>query len=133
MPAELPEPPSYLQGYGADEFFRLREELVRLRLLTPLDLSVFCVYCQSYARWRTAEESIASMAERDQLTKGLLIKTSSGDAAQNPLAAVARRAAADMVRFAGEFGMSPAARARISAGIWHEPPPGSGKFGDLLA
>jgi phage terminase small subunit len=59
-----------------------------------------------------------------------LIKTSSGDAAQNPLIGIARRAAADMVRYAGEFGMSPAARARISAGIGYEPP--EGKFDGLL-
>jgi hypothetical protein len=35
-----------------------------------------------------------------------------------------------MLRFAGEFGMTPAARARIAAGVWREPPPS--KFGDLL-
>jgi hypothetical protein len=36
-----------------------------------------------------------------------------------------------MVRYASEFGMSPAARARIAAGAGFEPPPG--KFDGLLA
>jgi phage terminase small subunit len=46
---------------------------------------------------------------------------------------IAANAAADMVRFAGECGLSPAARARISAGVGYEPPPGGGKFDGLIA
>jgi hypothetical protein len=34
-----------------------------------------------------------------------------------------------MVRLAGDFGMTPATRARIAAGVWHGP---SSKFGDHL-
>jgi phage terminase small subunit len=72
------------------------------------------------------------MAAKDPVTSGLLIKSQgNGDAIQNPLLGIARRAANDMVRYAGEFGMSPAARARIRAGVWHEPPPS--KFDGLLA
>jgi phage terminase small subunit len=48
----------------------------------------------------------------------------------NPLTRISQRAASDMVRYAGEFGFSPAARARIAAGVY-EPPPGS-KFDGLL-
>jgi hypothetical protein len=36
-----------------------------------------------------------------------------------------------MLSIAGHFGMTPAARARISAGVWYEPPPPS-KFDGLL-
>jgi hypothetical protein len=43
---------------------------------------------------------------------------------------ISRDAAYQMLRAAGLFGMTPSARARISAGIGHEPP---SKFGDLLA
>ena len=87
-------------------------------------------YCQAYLRWRTAEELIAGMAAKGPVTAGLLDKSPCGDARSNPLIKIARDAAADMVRYASEFGMSPAARARISAGIAHEPP---SRFGDLLA
>jgi phage terminase small subunit len=34
-----------------------------------------------------------------------------------------------MVRLAGDFGMTPATRARIAAGVWRER---SSEFGDLL-
>jgi P27 family predicted phage terminase small subunit len=128
--AEPPEAPAFLVGYASDEWHRVAPELHRLKLLTVLDVQALASYCTAYSRWRETEEVIARMAINDRATGGLLIKTSSGDAAQNPLIGIARRAAADMVRYAGEFGMSPAARARISAGIGYEPP--EGKFDGLL-
>jgi P27 family predicted phage terminase small subunit len=127
----VPESPPFLIGYAADEWYRVAPELHRLRLLTIVDVQTLAAYCQAYLFWRTAAEALARMAEKDAATSGFLIKSQSGDAIQNPLLGVARRAAADMVRFAGEFGLSPAARARISAGVNYEPPPG-GKFDGLL-
>jgi P27 family predicted phage terminase small subunit len=132
IPDNMPPPPRFLGAYAQDEWWTTGPKLYRLGLLTAADLMPFAAYCQAYDSWRTAIERFKEMAERDSVTRGLLIKTSSGDAAQNPLVGIARRAASDMVRFAGEFGMSPAARARISAGVGYEPP-GGGKFDGLLA
>src|SRR5712671_6181729 len=42
-------------------------------------------YCVAYGRWRTAEKALAAMASLDPVTSGLLIKTSNGNAIQNPL------------------------------------------------
>ena len=53
------------------------------------------------------------MAERDQLTSGLMIKTTNGNPIQNPLVGIANKAAAAMVRYAAEFGMTPSARSRV--------------------
>jgi phage terminase small subunit len=50
---------------------------------------------------------------------------------QNPLVLTARQAANDMVRYASEFGMTAAARARIGAGVYDGPD--GGKFAGLLA
>jgi P27 family predicted phage terminase small subunit len=80
----------------------------------------------AYGRWVQAERAIAKMAEKDQLTGGLMIKTSNGNAVQNPLVGTANKAAADMMRYAAEFGMTPSARSRISA----EPPRESGDPAD---
>jgi phage terminase small subunit len=70
------------------------------------------------------------MAEKDPATSGLLVKRADGNDGQNPLVGIVRRAADDMVSLAGHFGMSPAARARISAGVVQEAPPS--KFDGLL-
>lgn len=43
----------------------------------------------------------------------LLSHTGNGNLIQNPLVGISRRAAADMLRFAAEFGMTPSARSRI--------------------
>jgi P27 family predicted phage terminase small subunit len=130
--AEPPEPPSFLTGVAADEWWRAAPTLHRLGLLTVLDVAAFAAYCQAYKRWRTAEEALAKMAEKDPVTGGMLIKGSLGDARVNPLARVAANAASDMVSFAAQFGMTAAARARIAAGPFGQPP-GGGKFDGLLA
>ena len=85
-------------------------------------------YCDAYGRWVAAEQVIAAMAEKDQVTKAMMIKGSAGNAMANPLIKIARCAAADMVHFAGEFGMMPLARSRLGA----PDHAASGKFGDLL-
>jgi P27 family predicted phage terminase small subunit len=87
-------------------------------------------YCCAYARWRTAEELLARMRDSDPQTAGVLIKGHYGDARRNPLIKVAADAAADMMSYAAQFGVAPAARGRISAGGTHEPGPGT--FDGLL-
>jgi hypothetical protein len=64
--------------------------------------------------WRTAEEALARMASNDPIMAGLIITTTVGDARRNPLVKIAADAADDMLRFAGEFGLTPicARRAR---------------------
>ncbi len=74
------------------------------------------------------------MAERDQLTSGLMIKTTNGNPIQNPLVGIANRAMVDMVRYAAEFGMT-----RVPAAASHKDPfapdprKASRSFGRLMA
>jgi P27 family predicted phage terminase small subunit len=125
-----PEAPAFLTGYACDEWYRIAEQLCRLTLLTTVDINPLAAYCVAYARWRTAEEALAEMAKRDPMLNGLLVKTRNGAPMQNPLVATAAQAARDMIRFAGEFGLTPAARSRIDVG-----PDGGGlgKFDGFLA
>jgi len=127
---ECPEPPRFLRGVAADEYWRIAPELHRLGLLTTVDVPSLCAYCVSYARWFQAEEALARMA--DTPTSGLLIKSVAGDPRANPLLSISRRAAENMLRFAAEFGMTPVARSRLAAGPFGQPPGGS-KFSGLLA
>jgi P27 family predicted phage terminase small subunit len=127
VPQELPEAPAFLLPAAKAEWERIAVELYRLKLLTTLDVNVLAAYCQSYARWRAAEEELAKMV--DTPTGGLLIRSADGPRV-NPLVRIARDAGAAMVAYASQFGLGPAARARVAAGVaWRE---GISKFDGLL-
>jgi P27 family predicted phage terminase small subunit len=114
---EAPAPPPFLQGYAREEWNRIAEELVRLNLLTVVDVNPLGAYCIAYSRWRTAEETLVEMARRDPVLSGLMLRVGKhGSPIQNPLVGTASAAAAAMVKYAGEFGLTPSARARIAAG-----------------
>jgi len=62
---------------------------------------------------------------------GLIVKSADGNVRRHPLVKVASDAAADMLTFASEFGLTPVARARLAAAGW-EPPAKPSKFHGLL-
>jgi P27 family predicted phage terminase small subunit len=132
IPAQCPEPPTWLSDYAKEEWRHVAPEAFQLHLLTVLDTACFSAYVESYARWRTAEEALALMAANDPVMHGLIVRGKRGTAIENPLVYTSRQAARDMVRYASEFGMTPAARSRIAGGVDTGPRPPS-KFGDLLA
>jgi P27 family predicted phage terminase small subunit len=130
VPKSCPEPPPFITGYAADEWWTVAPELHRLGLLTVADVASLGAYCYSYGQWRLAVEALARMADRDETMHGLLIKATDGNARRNPLIKIAADAAEDMLRFAGEFGLTPVARTRLAAGGYA--PPSPGKFDGLL-
>lgn len=115
MVPALPSPPPHLSDDAKVEWGRVSEELYKIGLLSSIDRASLGAYCQAYGRWAQAERAIAEMGKRDLLTGGLMIKTSNGNAIQNPLVGTANKAMGDMVRYAAEFGMTPSARSRITA------------------
>jgi P27 family predicted phage terminase small subunit len=127
---EVPDPPPFITGYAADEWWTVATQLHRLGLLTKVDCAPLAAYCYAYGQWRMAAESLARMAANDPIMNGQIIKTKYGDAAVNPLLSIARKHAGDMVRFAAEFGLTPAARTHISAGNGDN---SQSKFAGLIA
>jgi P27 family predicted phage terminase small subunit len=117
----IPKPPPHLIGYALEEWERITPELYVSGVLTMIDGAVLAAYCAAYARWREAEEALARMKARDKLTGSLMIKTKNGNAIQNPLVGVANRSMMLMQRFANEFGMTPAARARLEVNPHDDP------------
>jgi P27 family predicted phage terminase small subunit len=85
-------------------------QLLRCGLMTEIDRAALAGYCQAYGRWVQAERALARMGEKDLLTGALMIKTSNGNAIQNPLVGTANKAMELMLRAASEFGMTPSAR-----------------------
>lgn len=110
-----PTPPAFLCDDGKVEWGRVIDKLYSAGLMTELDRAVLAAYCQSYGRWAQAERALARMAEKDPLNSALMVKTTNGNAVQNPLVGTANKAQADMVRYALEFGMSPSSRSKVNA------------------
>jgi phage terminase small subunit len=77
---------------------------------------------------RHADE--CSLSGADSRFNGLTITGCSGCQLANPLVKITRNAAADMVHFAGEFGLTPRARSWLTAAGRVT---GPGKFDGLLA
>lgn len=111
----LPAPPDHLNADAKLEWERVAGELFELGLLSNIDRGALAAMCQAYGRWIQAERALLKMAGNDPLTGGLMVKTKNGNAIQNPVVGIANKAAADYVKFAAEFGMTPSARSRIEA------------------
>jgi P27 family predicted phage terminase small subunit len=127
----VPDPPPFITGYAAEEWWIVAVELHNMGVLTRIDLAPLSAYCHAYGQWRMAAEALARVQDNDPVMSGMLVKSKYGVAIQNPLVYVVRKAASDMVRYAGEFGLTPAARSRIAAGVRAEQE--ESKFAGLLA
>ena len=112
-PVRRPRPPIELNADALKEWHRVAGELQKLGILTKLDLAALAAHCVAFSRFKSANEALRVMAAKDPVFEGMLIKTKQGNWIQNPLLGIARRAAADMVQFAVEFGMTPSSRSRV--------------------
>lgn len=102
----MPAAPAHLSASARAEWKRLCPALRTLGLLSTLDHAAFAAYCAAYGRWVDCERALAK-------EKGNVTLPSGTKLVKHPLVSVAHEAMRDMVRIAGEFGMTPAARARI--------------------
>ena len=127
-PGDMPEAPAHLDTYAREEWDRIAEGLNVMGILRNVDQNTLAAYCTSYSRWRLAEEELNKLKIESPL-KGLIMKTQKNNIIQQPLIGIANKAAADMMRYASEFGLTPSARAALnidrSAG-------GKGKFAGLI-
>jgi P27 family predicted phage terminase small subunit len=109
------EPPECLSTRAREEWDRKAPELMRMGLLTSVDAVAFGAYCQAVGRTEFAEKALAEMAAEDPKQRGaLMVQTALGNPIMNPYLAAANRAWADAVKYAAEFGMTPASRVRLA-------------------
>ena len=105
---KAPPCPKWLEPEAKKEWRRLAKALEAMGVLTEADMAAFAGYCQSYARWKEAEERITD--------RGLVIRTPSGYPQQVPYISIAQQYLKLMQQYAEQFGLTPAARSRIIAG-----------------
>ena len=146
---EIPSAPAHLGKEARKEWKRITPLLEELGLISGLDRAMLALYCQSVGRLTELETAFNAkvavhVAEgKDyaeavyQVSHGL---TPNGFAQQSVLFQLLRAHREEVNRYMAHFGLSPAARARVSpsnnlqlglAGMEEVPQPGAGfaKFG----
>lgn len=109
----MPKCPAWMPPAGKREWKRVVPELLRLGLLSIVDVAALEGYCAAYAR----------ALEADAVVKkgGLTVATSTGFLVQNPAVSISRLAWQAVRQFAAEFGLTPSARSRLE--VPTAPPP----------
>ena len=109
MPS-MPECPEWLLPDALKEWFRVAPELHRLGLLTGIGRTALAAYCQSYAKWKQAEEFI--------IKNGLVYPIRNEDGGvkclqQFPQVGVANQCLRQILAFCARFGLDPSSRATM--------------------
>lgn len=138
LPKNEPDPepvlmpcPVFIKGAGRREWNRLTPELYNLGLLTQIDQAALAAYCSSYELWLRAERELARIQRSYSAmlkirkknpniklpSNGMVSQTSNGNCIMEPLLSVRKQALEQMHKFLIEFGMTPAARSRITVNI----------------
>lgn len=108
---ECPEPPDWLEEVAKEEWRERGAQLCRMGLLDRSNLACFEAYCQSYARWRQAEEFLSA-----QKTTVMILKDENGKARYVqalPQVSISNQERKQMRAFACEFGLTPSALASL--------------------
>ena len=109
VPAKgIPDCPEWLLPEAKKEWERLADLMNQMGVLTEVDMAAFAAYCQSYARWKEAQEHIDS--------EGSTFETDKGYQQQTPWVGIANTNQKLMLQAASEFGLTPSSRSRIVAG-----------------
>jgi P27 family predicted phage terminase small subunit len=106
LPPNL-QPPEWLPEDAARKWSALAPILSRNGLLTECDLDTLALYCQTWARWRDAEDALS----RD----GATTTAQSGYQQVSAWVTIAKQCRADLLRLSDRLGLNPSARARIAS------------------
>ena len=103
----MPDCPKWLLPEAKEEWKRLCQKLSDMGVLTEVDMAAFAAYCQSYARWKEAQQHIDE--------EGSTFETEKGYQQQTPWVGIANTNQKLMLQAASEFGLTRSARSRIMA------------------
>jgi P27 family predicted phage terminase small subunit len=120
--ARPPRCPSWLDAEAKNKWKELAPELARLGLLTAIDGDVLAAYCQAWAEFRQATETLAREG-RFVKVGGLLVEGNDGKEAwvgyqiqPHPAVAQQRSAWQAVKSFAALFGLDPSSRSKLHVG-----------------
>ena len=107
----LPEPPETLDAVALAEWHRVGAELLKLGLVAQVDRAALAMYCAWWSRWVAAETKLRELGP-----DGMIDRTPNGFRQMSAWLQVSNQAAEKVHKYLTEFGMSPSARSRVTAG-----------------
>lgn len=115
-PVAIPSCPNHFSPEAKAEWLRITKHLKRLGLVTQIDRAALAGYCSAWGDYVWAEKRIAELNGGDATgEKGRVWDTPSGYKQISVPLQIRNRALEMMAKFLAEFGMSPAARSRVTA------------------
>ncbi|MYR76544.1 MULTISPECIES: phage terminase small subunit P27 family [unclassified Streptomyces] len=109
-----PEAPAWLSDEARAEWDRVLPGLSRLDLLKPEDRAALAAYCETWASFREATETVAR--------EGLTIDAKQGTL-PHPAVGIARSAGRELRAWAAHFGLTPSTEQALARGAENEPDP----------
>ena len=106
---EIPAPPRHLKAEALKEWRRVSVELEKLGLIANIDRAALSMYCTAWGRHVDAENKIRELGDH-----GLVDQTPNGFDVQSAWLNVSNKAMEQCLKYLAEFGMTPAARARVT-------------------
>ena len=104
----VPSAPRWLGEEARREWRRIAPLLHRAGLLTEVDGTALGMMCEALAMYHEAKRVLGEQR------LGLIVVSDKGNTYQHPAVGLMNSARADVLRWAREFGMTPASRSRIS-------------------
>lgn len=107
--------PDWLSDSAKEHWPAIAQQFHDAGLLTVLDVPALALYCESFARWKHANEQIARY--------GPVVKGAAGYPVRSPYLCIANRAHEQMVKLLIEFGATPSSRSRCAVTKQNDPGP----------
>lgn len=105
---KMPECPDWLDADAHTEWDRVVVELESMGIIGATDYAVLVGYCESWSHYKMAVEMLAR-------TGPLHKPKEDGEIRRNPVVFILKDAREALLKFARELGLSPSARASVSA------------------
>lgn len=111
--ALAPACPDWLLPEAVEAWRYLAPKLEALGILTEIDGNAFARYCQTWARWRQAEDFLKKMGTTTYIEKRLTYSTTR----EWPQVRQAQRYGALLSKLESAFGLTPADRAGLNTAV----------------
>jgi len=110
LPVDVIAAPDFLGDYARAEWERLEPVLRGVGIVTVADAMALAAYCGAYGDMRDAEKALSELPRGERIC----VEGVDGRTMRQPLARARDESRRDMIRFAGELGITPSARSRVT-------------------